>query len=404
MNPQELHTLTSLLSLPTAPFREKFVFEFCVEYLTSNKIPFWIDATKNIVVGVKSKKNYHQALSRRTKEPLRFVIAHMDHPGFHGKKWLKQKGSRHELEIIWHGGSPAKALRGQRVWISSLEDSSATVFKHEAIISEVKLDSRGRFVKTARVFIKKPWWSAPRDRPQAEQLFGAFAFRAPVWQQKKNLYAGGADDIIGVYSILATAKQLWKSKHPARHNFVALLSRAEEVGFIGTIGHFEKELPKKIRRELLVLSLEASRTLPGATIGSGPVVRLGDKSNVFDSHYSQALLLASKKALKTRYQRRIMDGGTCEATAAVAYGFRAVGISVPLGNYHNVSFQGGPDSRASMGPAPEFVNIDDVAGQQSLCFEFIKTRLANKELVFAKHRKDFKSWLRESRKLLSVGI
>ena len=37
-----------------------------------------------------------------------------------------------------------------------------------------------------------------------------------------------------------------------------------------------------------------------------------------------------------------MDGGACEATAALASGIPAIGISVPLGNYHNESFEGAP--------------------------------------------------------------
>ena len=45
-----------------------------------------------------------------------------------------------------------------------------------------------------------------------------------------------------------------------------------------------------------------------------------------------------------------MDGGTCEATTATVYGYPCVGISVPLGNYHNQCFEGGPDSRGPLGP------------------------------------------------------
>ena len=61
-----------------------------------------------------------------------------------------------------------------------------------------------------------------------------------------------------------------------------------------------------------------------------------------------------------------MDGGTCEATAALAFGLKAMGISIPLGNYHNQSFEGGPESRGNHGPAPEFVHLTDIEGMLTL--------------------------------------
>jgi endoglucanase len=70
-----------------------------------------------------------------------------------------------------------------------------------------------------------------------------------------------------------------------------------------------------------------------------------------------------------------MDGGTCEATAAIAFGFKAMGISIPLGNYHNQSFEGGPESRGEWGPAPEFVHITDIEGMLSLCDSLMKSDL-----------------------------
>jgi endoglucanase len=36
------------------------------------------------------------------------------------------------------------------------------------------------------------------------------------------------------------------------------------------------------------------------------------------------------------WQRKLMDGGACEATAYAQYGYRAACVCVPLGNYHNM--------------------------------------------------------------------
>src|SRR4051812_31739432 len=70
-----------------------------------------------------------------------------------------------------------------------------------------------------------------------------------------------------------------------------------------------------------------------------------------------------------------MDGGTCEATVAVALGYHAIGISIPLGKYHNQSFEGGPDSRGPKGPAPEFVHEDDIEGMMRLCEALMTPKL-----------------------------
>jgi len=83
----------------------------------------------------------------------------------------------------------------------------------------------------------------------------------------------------------------------------------------------------------------------------------------------------AQKSLPKRHQRRIMDGGACEATAATVYGLPAIGISVPLGNYHNEGFEGGPDCRAARGPAPEFVHLDDIEGMLKLCRALMKSGL-----------------------------
>ena len=95
-----------------------------------------------------------------------------------------------------------------------------------------------------------------------------------------------------------------------------------------------------------------------------------------------------------------MDGGTCEGTAANAYGFRTIAMSVPLGNYHNQSFEGGPDSRGHLGPAPEFVHQDDVAGMLKLCTELIN-RPINWDRVWREKMNNFKKLRRVYRSLMN---
>jgi endoglucanase len=155
-----------------------------------------------------------------------------------------------------------------------------------------------------------------------------------------------------------------------------LLTRGEEVGFVGAIAHFDLGWLERARRPIVAISLETSRTLPNALIGKGPVVRLGDRRTVFDPGCLQILMEVAEQELPGKHQRRVMDGGACEATAAIAWGLPAIGISVPLGNYHNQGLEGGPDCSGPDGPAPEFVHLDDIDGLLLLCRGLMQPGLA----------------------------
>lgn len=226
---------------------------------------------------------------------------------------------------------------------------------------------------TAEIHLSKQAFEG-RRRPSAKSLFGGFAFRAPAWRSRDLIYCSAADDLIGVFGILEAAQRLW-TRPVADRPFIGLLTRAEEVGFVGAIGHLELGWLANRRRPLMAVSLEASRALPGAEIGKGPVVRLGDRRTVFEPDGLEILAEAARKDLEGAHQRRIMDGGSCEATAMTAWGVPAIGISVPLGNYHNQGFEGGPDCKAAGGPAPEFVSLRDVQGLIRLCGALMKKNL-----------------------------
>ena len=92
-------------------------------------------------------------------------------------------------------------------------------------------------------------------------------------------------------------------------------------------------------------------------MGEGPIIRVGDKTSIFDDATTAALVKAATDA-RLPHQRCLMSGGTCEATAYQLYGYRTGALCVALGNYHNC----GPDLTI----APEFVAVDDVAGMVGL--------------------------------------
>jgi endoglucanase len=346
MNRADLHRLITLLACPTAPFREETVAAVITAWLSRAKVPCFRDPVGNLVVGAASPAAYQRLVRARSTEPLRIFIAHMDHPGFHGLRWLSDR----RLEVEWHGGSPVKKLAGSPVWLAMAENYVA-----RGRLINIRFGAARHGMHSAEVAIQSSSW---KTRPPATTLFGAFRFRAPAWRSGQRLYTKAADDLVGVFAVLQTAVKLFAGKQ--RAPFLGLLTRAEEVGFVGAVGHFELDWLDKARRRVVCVNLETSRALPGARIGKGPVVRLGDRRTVFEPGALQVLTETAQRALPGRHQRRIMDGGACEATAATAWGFPAVGISVPLGNYHNQDDTTGA-------PAPEYVHLGDVDGMLKLC-------------------------------------
>ncbi|MGA7801278.1 MAG: hypothetical protein WCC36_10755 [Gammaproteobacteria bacterium] len=363
MQPDAYRLLKELLSRPTAPFREQQVSGFVADTLDGWGVPLFEDPAGNLVVGVSDRRGYQCLLRTAAREPVRLFIAHMDHPGFHGMRWLDPK----RLQVRWHGGSPAKHLAGARVWLSAGHGYAA-----EGTLQNVQLIRSRRAIERAVVRLPN---SALHEAHGARRLYGGFGFRAPVWRSGKRVYTKAADDLVGVYCIMETARQLFAGRRRQRAPFLGLLTRGEEVGFVGAVAHLEFGWWRRAARPLVCVSLEASRTLPGAVIGRGPVVRLGDRRTVFDADALKVLSDLAEQVLPGCHQRRIMDGGACEATAATAFGLPAIGLSIPLGNYHNEGFEGGPDCRAPQGPAPEFVHLDDIAGQLSLCGALMQTGL-----------------------------
>jgi endoglucanase len=93
------------------------------------------------------------------------------------------------------------------------------------------------------------------------------------------------------------------------------------------------------------VAIEASKALPHARQGDGPILRVGDRTSTFDDALTRwiarvAAELAGPSGRRFRWQRRLMDGGTCESTAYQLFGYRCAALCVPLGNYHNMSDRG----------------------------------------------------------------
>jgi endoglucanase len=92
-------------------------------------------------------------------------------------------------------------------------------------------------------------------------------------------------------------------------------------------------------------------------MGAGPIVRVGDRTSIFDDAATAAFVQLATAA-KLPFQRCLMSGGTCEATAYQLYGYRTAALCVALGNYHNCA----PDEQIGV----EYVALSDLQGMVEL--------------------------------------
>jgi putative aminopeptidase FrvX len=165
------------------------------------------------------------------------------------------------------------------------------------------------------------------------------------------LHCRASDDLSGVAAILCTLDEI--DRRGVRCPCYAFFTRAEEVGFAGALAAVNG---KTVPQNTIVVAVENSKTLPGAALGDGPVLRVGDKATVFTpaaTAYCQvAAETLAKRDKSFRFQRKLMDGGTCESTAYCHYGYEATGICLPLLNYHNMDV-------ASRKIAPESIDVRD---------------------------------------------
>src|SRR6185369_1457970 len=101
------------------------------------------------------------------------------------------------------------------------------------------------------------------------------------------------------------------------------------------VGAIQLAKSGRVSRDLTIVSLEcSSEKSPGAgKMGEGVIIRVGDKTSVFDDSATAALTQAATAA-RLPFQRCLMSGGTCEATAYQLYGYRCAALCVALGNYH----------------------------------------------------------------------
>jgi putative aminopeptidase FrvX len=211
--------------------------------------------------------------------------------------------------------------------------------------------------------------------------------------RKGRIHGRACDDLIGVASILATLIELKRGR--ARVNVIGVISRAEEIGFQGALTVAAgRSLPKKS----LVISLETSRELPGVKMGQGVILRVGDRTSIFNSEGTRFLAEAGGGLQKTdthfQFQRGLMSGGTCEATAYQEFGFQTAAVCVALGNYHNCAAHNRIEA--------EYVSVSDALSMVKLLVASTKLMPRYSQII-AKLPRRLNELLREAKHKLAVS-
>jgi putative aminopeptidase FrvX len=337
---QALDILARLGAQPATSFYEDNVASTVRAILTGLGVDFQPDVYGNIIARMPGRPPSPPFPRGGEKVlPIAFV-AHMDHPGFEA---VASEGDFLVGKAL--GGVPAASFQPGVPLQVLLEDGrrlqASTAGRHG------KEEERRVLIQLAE---PQP---VPLPRPV---VFDLVDFRL----DGEFIRMRALDDLAGCASILATLAAL--SEQPPPGDVYGVFTRAEEVGLVGARLLAEaRTLPENT----LVVSLESSRTLPGAEIGGGPVIRVGDARFTFNADAESALIRA-REVLQSRpggfkAQRQLMSGGTCEASAFALYGYQATGVAFPLGNYHNGALEGRIEA--------EFIHQDDFIGGVELMIE-----------------------------------
>lgn len=326
---RHLQWLKELTGLPTATGQEQRVIDW---------VKRWASRRRDTVVSADRFGNLliHARKQRRVAGVTPLIItAHMDHPAFVITKVRDERtveatfrgGVRDEYFIssrvlLHHDGTPAlgkaRPRKGRVVAMVKVENLTDATVDDGLPSVTIEFDKAGPAAVNDVVT-----WDVGLPRIRGGRL------RAPA-----------CDDLAGVAAAISSFDTLNRKR--IRTPVSVLLTRAEEVGFVGAIAACKSGL---VPRNARLVCLENSKSFAESPIGGGPIVRVGDRTSTFDPDLTyQISQIASRLADADRrflWQRRLMPGGTCEATAFCAFGYTATCLCLPLGHYHNMNEQTG---------------------------------------------------------------
>ena len=320
--------LKEICSIPTAPFAEQYVVQYIERFVRQRpKLKLSRDISGNLLIKLRG---------RVKRQGARWVFgAHMDHPGFVAKRMIDAR----TLEAHFRGWVQVDYVRGTKVRFFESDGREIP-----GVVTEATSSTHDRLTVPDLVKVRVN----DRVTPGIPGMFdqGAGRFKGKLFHSR------GIDDQGGLASALAMLDELHDD--PPATPIAVLLTRAEEEGFVGAMAAVLK--PKLLKKTDHIIAIECSAMQPYARQGDGVIIRVGDKTSIFNSEltyfFTQQAETLAKSDKSFKYQRALMPGGTCEATVYDVYGYTSAAVCVPLGNYHNMDRQ-----RKRIGP--EFIDVND---------------------------------------------
>lgn len=343
--------LLELTQIPTAAGKERRIIDW---------IRRWVEARPSLELSADNAGNLHIAPRgvRPEGSPVYFT-AHLDHPAFTVERVLGPG----TVQLGFRGGVMEDYFRQARVAVHAGNGAAVG-----GVLGE-KLDQPGHF----------PAYLCDLDRSAEVRVGDVATWELPPAEVRDGLlYTHACDDLAALAAALGAYDVLLRGGALGAPNFPRLLlTRAEEIGFVGAIAACrERTMPPGAR----VIALENSRSFEDSPIGGGPIVRVGDRLSVFSPTLTGAVAkraeeiaggappTASQKLSQSpgwKWQRKLMAGGACEATVFCSYGYEATCLCLPLGNYHNMTDLAAVQAGKNSSPArigPEFIAVSDFDG------------------------------------------
>ena len=306
--------LQELTMIPTAAGREDRIVAWIKGWVAQRpNLKMRRDRAGNLIITRKPRKG-----QRRKGRPL-LITGHLDHPAFVLRKMLDSRTA----ELEFRGGVQDPYFDDARIEIYDADDKPYPA-------KLIELNPKAKPYKRAIARLTRATDAlAPGD-------IGRWHFPGTLPRVANGiLHTHNCDDMSAVTAALCAMDTLRNTR--GCEHVGLFLTRAEEVGFIGTLAACRhKTIPKRAR----LICLENSRSFPDSPIGGGPILRVGDRLSVFDptltNRLSDIMMAHAAKNPKFKWQRKLMVGGACEATAFSTFGYEATCICLPLGNYHNM--------------------------------------------------------------------
>lgn len=298
--------LLELTSMPTATGKENRVIQWIEKYVKSRRnVQMTTDRYGNLVL---SRTNV-----TASKAPI-YITAHMDHPAFVVEQIMDDK----TVIAEFRGGVKDEYFPQTKVLLHDKNGGTQKGVVEKSIKQEPDCKT----------------WQIHFTRKTKAKVGDVITWDLPKATIEKGLlHARACDDLAGLAAAMAAFDSLVRCKEDVR----LLFTRAEEMAFIGAIGACKA---RTIEKKARLICLETSKSFADSPIGNGPIVRVGDFTSTFHPDLTYRISTIARNIQKQdetfAFQRKLMSGGTCEASAFGAYGYISTCICLALGNYHNM--------------------------------------------------------------------